>query len=233
MDSIQFTFYNRTVNKLDNHFVVVFQNPWPKATIGSGSAGTAEGAGSQPATPKHLIAWKVIQKCNSNMYHPFSFPMDIFIAAQDTHGNMTTPVLASAGMTIEISGASGDLELAPNPSPTTPAPSGGIVVSNTASEAVDVVYLRNGVPFAVYENLLANSQTSITVPTELSVGLIKAFTSASKKFDDKQYFLSKDNWPQSIEQVSMGISSADIYMTGGGTGTNAKPISFSFQNVVL
>jgi hypothetical protein len=41
-----------------------------------------------------------------------------------------------------------------------------------------------------------------------------------------------------VEQVNtefslLGIASADIVMTGGGSGPDAQPFSFTFQNVVM
>src|SRR5450830_1797357 len=80
---IKLNFYNKS-NDANKSKIVIFQKPvnadWNELAV----------------------AWKVIERCGTGDYHPFSYPMEMDVCISDAFGNYTQPLAAVNGDTFTI-----------------------------------------------------------------------------------------------------------------------------------
>lgn len=170
------------------------------------------------------VAWQVIQNCGQGDNHPFIYPMDMHVSASDSYGNFTPQLQAQYGQrfTMQLT-TSGDT----------------LVYSGPASATTEVQVL-NGLPKgAINANVykagrLLATKTSIA-PQQEAVFQFKPtlWIGVASQVVQGQVMNSAILSSINTELSLLGISSADIVMTGGGPGANSTPFAFTLQNVVM
>ncbi len=170
-----------------------------------------------------LVAWKVIRNCAKDCYHPFTYSNEIEINVMDTYGNYTIEKEVEPGQQYEMvkRGFNDILTLKGEAS----SPVEVEVVNNLKQGAITVNALRSG-------RLLARK--AAIPPCQKAVFQFKPFIyvgAVSEVVKEGQVFESAIISQINTEFSLIGISRADIIMTGGGVGSTATSYQFSLANV--
>jgi hypothetical protein len=204
MESIKLNFINRSDDTSDVN-VVIFQQNIAKDRR------------------ELVFAWKVIQNCKPLEIHPIIYPLNFVITVGDAYGNYTSPVSACEGQTLKMtSNLSGHtLQLTSIPA----ANSNQIEVSNDLPQgAINTNCFKDG-------KLLASKTGTSTGQKAVFEFQSKIFIGVESKVEEgdvlKSSLISRIN----NEINLVGISNADIVMTGGGSGKGAEPFKFSLENI--
>lgn len=203
MSTIKLNFINHS-NDVNNSDIVIFQKNM--------SAGFDETA----------VAWRVIKNCGQGMNHPFSFPVELTIGAGDAWGNYTPQLPAENGQAFEL----------------VTTPSGEqLKVAGTSSNYMEISLKNSLLQGAISANIYRDYKL-LGIKTGIAPQQKAAFSfkpsiwiGAVSQMEEGQVMneaiLSEINTEISL----LGIVSADIVMTGGGSGPNAQPFSFTLQNL--
>lgn len=170
------------------------------------------------------IAWKVIKNCGQGDYHPFTYEYDMQITSGDSYGNFTYPSTAYPGDRFDmILDPSGDIL---QKSSQRSASASSVEVYNDLSKgSINANIYRSGKLLAT-KNVVAPGQKAVFdfkpciyvgVASEIEQG--EVMDSAVLSEINKQIYLT-------------GIASADLVMTGGGSGKNSTSFQFALENVV-
>ena len=163
------------------------------------------------------VAWRVIEKCGINWSHKFSYPLDFSVSTADSYGNIFELQTAFYGQKWDIqeshSGVSLDLSSDPSSAPTE------VEIKNSLSNhSMDAQIYRDG-------NLLATQTISpqqkavFEFEPILHVGVVDQLEEGD--------VINSDLLANITQQFSLlGITKADLIMTGGGTGADATPFKF-------
>lgn len=170
------------------------------------------------------IAWQVIRYCGQGEHHPFTYPESIQVSASDSWGNYTPMLNAEAGQAFAMArNASGDvLSLAGDATDPTEIE----VANHLPQGAVNANIFKDGKLFAAKTSLAPQQKAVFKFYPKLWIGVASQITEGQAM---KSAILSEINTELSL----IGIARADIVMTGGGAGPEAKPFAFSLQNVVF
>jgi hypothetical protein len=213
MPNISLNFINNS-NDINNSQIVIFQQ----------NAGPSISAiHSTTPTQQIAVAWKVIFLGAKGSNHPFNFPTDVSVSASDSFGNQTPILSAQNGNRFDMIGTPKGNQLQLNAQH--PAVSNLIEVWNElAVGAINANVYRDGRLLATKTGVVPGQKAQfqfeptifIGVENQIQEGTIMNITA-----------LSNINAQFSL----IGISSADIVLTGGGTGKDSMPYKFSLQNV--
>ncbi len=169
------------------------------------------------------VAWKVIQYCGRGDHHPFVFPMEMSIAASDSYGNYTPQMSAMNGQLFHMTLTS----------------SGNVLSLAGAGKSPHEVACRNDllrgvISVGIYKDGKLLAQKSPVAPGQEAVFSFKPtlFIGVASQAVQGKVMDSAIMSSVNTEISLLGISSADIVMTGGGTGANATPFVFELENVV-
>lgn len=170
------------------------------------------------------IAWQVIQYCAQGDNHPFVYPMGMQVGASDSYGNYTPRLNAENGQLFAMELThSGDC----------------LVLSGTGTSAQEVQVLnalpKGAINAGIYkDNKLLAIETSIA-PQQKAVFQFKPTLWIGVASQVVQGGVMNSAIISSIntELSLLGIASADIVMTGGGSGPDSRPFSFSLANVQM
>ena len=202
---IQLNFINQS-NDVNNSEVVVFQRH------------TAGGADDL------AVAWTVIRNCGQGCHHPFVFPMSLAVGASDSDGNVTPQLPAQDGQLFKMT-------LTPSGHQLVPAGSGASpqevqVLNALDSGAIDALCFRAGRLLAVKHGVAPQQTASFQFKPTIWIGVVSQVQAGEVM---NAALLSGLDTEISL----LGIASADIVMTGGGAGPEAKPFAFELQNIVM
>lgn len=169
------------------------------------------------------IAWKVIKNCGQGNYHPFDYPMMMDISTSDSDGNYTPKIPATIGDSYDVVMEDSGHEL---------------VRSNTTSSAKEI-QIRNKLTLGAINALcykdgkLLAKKTSIA-PEQKAVFefLPSIWIGAASQIVEGKEMNSAVISDINTEISLLGISSADIVATGGGSGNQSQPIHFSLENII-
>lgn len=204
MNAIKLNFINRS-NDMNNSNVVIFQQ------------NVAENF------DELAVAWKVIQNCGRLDNHPFLYPMNFQVSASDSYGNYTPQLTAYDGQAFDmIKSNSGDiLQLS-----TTPASSPyQVEVRNRLSlGAINASCLRDGKLLAVKTGLAPGQKAVFEFQPCIYIGVVS-------QVEEGEVMNSAIISQVNTEINLLGITSADIVMTGGGPGTSSTEFSFALENI--
>ncbi|MFV8754431.1 hypothetical protein ACNOYE_28115 [Nannocystaceae bacterium ST9] len=170
------------------------------------------------------VAWKVIQYCGQGDNHPFTYPMEMTVAASDSYGNFTPQMPAQNGQLFSMSlTASGDRLGATGP--------------GTSSSEVQVL---NALPSGsinanIYKNGSLLATKTAVAPQQKAVFQFKPtiWIGVASQIVQGQVMNSAIISSVNTELSLLGIARADIVMTGGGPGRDSSPFQFSLENVVM
>jgi len=171
------------------------------------------------------VAWQVIQNCGFGDIHPFTYSQTMSVSASDSFGNFTPSLPANPGDALDV----------------TLTPSGDqIGKSLTPSNDVTEVEVRNllktgSITANIYKsgNLLATKKN--VVPQEMATFVFQPSIYVGIISNIEQGDVMDSAIVNAVNQQFslLGVASADIVMSGGGSGAGATALQFSLQNVVM
>lgn len=202
---IQLNFINNS-NDLNNSDVVIFQK-----NVASNFDELA-------------VAWTVIRYCGQGDNHPFTYPLSQTVAASDSWGNYTPQLNAQPGQLFQmVRTPSGD-KLTPGGSGTS---SREIQVLNSLPQgSINPCIYKAGRLLATKTSVAPDQKAVFEFKPTIWIGVVSQVEQGHVM---NSAILSSINTEISL----LGIASADIVMTGGGSGPNARPFAFNLENVVM
>ena len=169
------------------------------------------------------VAWHVIKNCGQGDNHPFVYPMSMAVGASDSFGNYTPHLPASSGQLFAMTRAkSGDqLSFVGETNP------GELQVENRLlTGAIDAMIYKAGSLFAKKTNIAPGQLAAFQFRPTLWIGVVS-------QFEQGQVMNEAIMSTIDTEFSLLGIASADIVMTGGGSGPDAKPFEFHLENIMM
>lgn len=170
------------------------------------------------------VAWKVIKNCATGWHHEFTFPMEMRISAEDAWGNeIINPIPAHNGQLFHVY----------------KDPSGDQLNYYGPGASRKEVQLRNdllkgSITANIYKDgkLLA-TKTGIS-PEQKAVFQFKPtlWVGVVSQVEEGEVMNSAIISEINTELGLLGVSSADIVMSGGGTGSTASKFQFTLENIV-
>jgi hypothetical protein len=170
------------------------------------------------------VAWQVIQNCGQGDNHPFQYPMASSTSAGDSDGNFTPQLQANPGDAFQM----------------IRTPSGDQLVAAGSANSATEIELRNDLPQGaisanIYKSKKLLAKKTNIVPGQMATFAFKPVIYIGLVSQMEEGDVMNSAIVSSINtQISLlGIASADIVMTGGGSGENARPFEFSLQNITM
>jgi len=196
---IEITFINNS-NDMNNSDVVIFQK-----NVATNFESTA-------------IAWKVIKNCGRNWSHKFNYPMNFDVAAADSYGNVSDQQAAVNGQKWDVvRSPSGDvLQLDAEVS----SSSNEVEVKNDLSSgSIDAQIYKDG--------CLLASKTGVS-PGEKAVFEFLPYIYVGVNAQVEQGEVINSAIMSDINQKFslLGVTKANLIMTGGGVGAAATSFKF-------
>lgn len=204
MDNIKLNFINRS-NDINNSEIVIFQK-----NVAQNFDET-------------VVAWKVIKNCGRNDNHPFTYTMEIQVSASDSYGNYSPKLTAYNGNAFEmIKDTSGDVLRLSSTSATNA--NEVEIINKLTVGAINANCYRDGSLVAIKTNLAPEEKAFFEFQPTIFIGV-------ASQVDEGEVLNSAIVSEINTKFNLLGISSADIVMTGGGAGRNATPFSFTLENI--
>lgn len=204
MESIKLNFINKS-SDTNNSSVVIFQK------------NVAEDFG------EIAVAWKTIENCGRLDNHPFVYPLKFQVSASDSYGNYTPQLTAYDGQAYDmIEDSSGDvLQLSSTPATV----STEVEVRNNLSRgSIDANCYKDGKLLAAKTGLAPSQKAVFEFHPIIYIGVISQVVESQ--------IMNSAIISQVNTQINLfGIQSADIVMTGGGSGPGSTPFTFTLENI--
>lgn len=204
MNAIKLNFINKS-NDTNNSSVVIFQQNLAEDSLPT--------------------AWIVIQNCGRLDNHPFTYPIDLQVSASDSYGNYTPLLTAYDGQAFDmVKSTSGDiLQLS-----TTPAtsPYQTEVRNELNMGAINAYCFRDGKLLATKTGMAPGQKAVFEFQPRIYIGVVSQIEEGDVM---NAAIISQIN----TEINLLGITSADIVMTGGGSGASSTPFNFTLENINL
>jgi hypothetical protein len=170
------------------------------------------------------VAWQVIHHLEYGDNHPFVFAMDTTIAVSDSWGNYTPELPAEDGQLFTMM----------------QTPSGDELKQTGMGTSMSEIQCLNSLPIGAINAHLYRSGKVLATKTSIAPGQKAVFqfkptiwVGLAPQLEEGQIMNSAILANINTELSLLGIQRADIVMTGGGPGANAKPFQFMFENVVM
>lgn len=208
MSDVKLTFINES-NDQNNSSVVFFQK------------------NDLPNYEDIAIAWKVINNCATGWKHKFVFPTSASVSASDAWGNeIIDPLSANLGDSYSVfKGSSGD-EMAYNASKSRTTPAKEIQIHNDLEEgSIDAQIYKADKLLASKTGVSPGQKAAFQLNQYLWVGVVS-------QLEEGETINSAIVSSITTKLGLSGIQSADVVMTGGGTGVNALPFNFELRNIL-
>lgn len=168
------------------------------------------------------VAWLVIQNCGRGDNHPFVYPVATQVGASDSWGNYTPLLNAANGQQFAMTrDSSGDV-LKYNGQASSPKE---IEVLNALQQgAINAGVYKSGKLYAQEIDVAPQQNAVFQFMPTIWIGVVSQAVEGEVM---NSAIVSSVNTELSL----LGVASADIVMTGGGAGPDAKPFMFTFANV--
>lgn len=170
------------------------------------------------------IAWKVITNCGVGCNHPFVFPLKFEVSSSDSDGNYTPKMLAKIGdkFAVEMGQSGHILRLTSEPA----ASKFEVELKNNLSlGSVSANVFKDGKLLAKHKIVSPAQKAVFQFLPRIFIGVV---SDVQQGEEINTAVLSDIN----TEFDLLGISSANIIMTGGGGGTLATAFRFELDKVV-
>ena len=203
-ENIKLNFINRS-NDINNSEVVIFQK------------NVAE------TFDELAVAWRVIQNCGRNDNHPFNYPLQFQVCASDSYGNYSPELTAYEGQSFEmVKDTSGDvLKISPTPAVSAQEVE---IKNNLSTGAISGNIYRDGKLLAVKTNVAPGQKGVFQFKPSIFIGTASQIVEGD--------VMNSAIIQQINTEINLfGIQSADIVMTGGGSGPGATAFSFHLENI--
>ena len=165
------------------------------------------------------VAWRVIQNCGRNWSHVFTYPMDFYVAAQDSWGNVSDLQLAENGQKWNVvRSTSGDV----------------LTLDSTPASSMTEVEIKNclsagSIDAQIYKDgRLLSTKTGVS-PQQKGVFEFKPtiWVGVVSEIEEGDIMNSAILSDINTEISLLGITKANLIMTGGGVGSSAIPFKFT------
>ncbi len=167
---------------------------------------------------ENAIAWQVIKNCGKNWSHKFTYPMNFEVAAADSYGNISDLQTAINGQKWDVlRNKSGDI-LQLNPENTN-NPNEIVIENVLPAGSISAQIYKDGKLLATKTGISPNQKVVFEFTPEIYVDVIPQ-VSEGEVIDSA--IISNINYKLSL----LGLTKANLIMTGGGTGSNATPFKF-------
>lgn len=203
-ENIKLNFINRS-NDINNSEVVIFQK------------NVAE------TFDELAVAWRVIQNCGRNDNHPFNYPLQFQVCASDSYGNYSPELTAYEGQSFEmVKDTSGDvLKISPTPAVSAQEVE---IKNNLSTGAISGNIYRDGKLLAAKTNVAPGQKGVFQFKPSIFIGTASQIVEGD--------VMNSAIIQQINTEINLfGIQSADIVMTGGGSGPGATAFSFHLENI--
>jgi hypothetical protein len=170
------------------------------------------------------IAWVTVDNLGIGDNHPFAYPMQFQVGAGDAWGNFTPRFNATNGQVFAmVRTNSGDQLQATGDPASSPTE---VEIRNSLPEG--------GISANIYRNGLLLAQKTNVSPSQKAVFEFKPqiFIGAVSQIQQGQVMNSAILQGINTELDLLGLTSADIVITGGGGGPDATPFVFTLTNEV-
>jgi hypothetical protein len=168
------------------------------------------------------VAWRVIKNLGQGWYHDFTYSYDMQIGVSDGFDNHSPKFDASPGqLWHSVKTLSGD-QL--QPAGISPSPEEVQVRNDLGSGTIQANVYRDGKLLATKTGVVPGQKAVFKFKPSIFLGVI----SQVQEGDILDSAIIMD---VNTEISLLGISSAEIVMSGGGQGSSAQPFSFRLQNV--
>lgn len=182
--------------------------------------------GRNPETSLDEIAaaWTVIADFRPSMTYAVLYPADTGISVQDGFGNFTPMLPAAPGQHFRVAESEDGLIVE---QAVAAGPPDQITLANQLRQgAVHVGLYKDKRLYLAERNLLPEQTAAFRLRPTIWVGVA---SQSPLDAGSNSAILSS----VATEISLLGVASADIVMTGGGTGANAGPLAFTLENVVM
>ena len=221
---INLNFINQS-NDSGNSSVVIFQKNEADNfdALSDAPTGAVFQKKAVPGFGGMAVAWQVIRNCTQGGNHPFVFPESIYVGASDSYGNFTPQLAARSGQLFEMVQTSSGDQLKLAGAATSPSE---VHVRNAMPQgAVDANIYRGGLLLATKTAIAPQQKAAFQFKPTIWIGVASQVAEGQVM---NSAILSQVNTELSL----LGIASADIVMTGGGTGPSSTPFQFALANLV-
>jgi hypothetical protein len=169
------------------------------------------------------VAWQVIQHLGQGFSHPFTYDLDVSLAASDSYGNYSPQIPAENGTQFSMSlSDSGDVFAHTGQAA---SPTEIEVLNQLPQGAINAHVYRSGKLYATKTGIAPGQKAVFEFKPTIWIGVVSELQEGDIM---NEAILSDIN----TELALLGITKANIIMTGGGTGADATPFQFSLQDVV-
>ena len=204
MSSISLTFINNS-NDANNSQIVIFQK------------------NVELITSQSAVAWRVFPVGEKGNKVSVSYTEDFAVSAIDSYGNETPPLPADPGNRFDMLSA----------------PSGNQLRLNSMPAAnPETIEVHNELPIGVISTNIYKAGALLATKTGIAPGQMAQFNFSptlcllhDSSFQQGEIMMLTPLSKTTAEISLLGIKSADVVMTGGGSGTGALPFVFSLENV--
>lgn len=200
--NIELTFIN-DADDMNNTEIVVFQK------------NNANNAG------KSAVAWTVIENCGRGWSHTFQYPIQYAVGAADSYGNFTQHERAQNGQQWELINSNSGVQLHISDQPASRL-KGVEIKNNLELGSIDALIFRDGKLLASQKNLVPLQKSIFEFSPTIWVGAMNGIIEGQTMGPT----LLSENY---TEISLMGITKANLIMTGGGIGPQARPYEFILE----
>ena len=169
------------------------------------------------------VAWKVIQNCGFSDNHPFAYPMETEVCAADSWGNYTPRLDATNNQLFSMSNSLSGATL--NYVGPATSPYEVQVRNELDTGAISAGIYKDGRLLAQKRQVAPGQEAVFAFKPTLWIGAVSDMQTGELM---SAPIISDINTELSL----LGIASADIVMTGGGSGPTSPPLTFHLENVV-
>jgi hypothetical protein len=169
------------------------------------------------------LAWIVIKNCGQGDNHSFTFPSNSEVSASDSYGNYTPQLIANPGDSFDMVQASSGHQLVKSQTPSA-APSLIEIRNNLQQGAIKANIFKDGKLLAIKTGIVPAQKAVFRFKPTIFIGVLS-------QVEEGQVINSAILEEINTEISLLGLASADIVMTGGGTGPSATAFQFNLQNV--
>lgn len=178
--------------------------------------------GSVAETP---VAWLVLSNVAQGDAHSFQVPIDITVAASDSFGNVTPQLPAPNGNRFDFVSSVAGNKLQPS-SKMASGPQVVEVYNELPVGAINAMAYRNGLLLAQKTSVAPGQKAAFQFEPAIYITLNSQIQQG--ELIDATVLVNNETMFSLL-----GLKSADIVMSGGGSGVSAQPIVFTLQNVIM
>lgn len=169
------------------------------------------------------VAWKVFKNCGINEEHLFIFEWTVEVAIRNMFGEFDKFVEAPSGGVLEIVERNYNEQLLVS-NRRTDNPSEFEVCNKLEYGSYGICCFRSDQLLAQRDDLYPSDTTYFRFPTGIHIGIVSDVEEGDEMEPEMAVTFE-------TELNLIGITAADIVMTGGGRGEDATPIEFSLENI--